>query len=287
MKVNTSKKLSFKQGGFLHLPNDNIVKTIGVAVLLCLLCSVIVSGAATILKPQQVANKLLDKKTNILTVAGISGEGKTVDELFEKIEARVVDMATGEFTEVVDAATFDQRKAANDSEYRIDLDKSQDIASIRGLSKYGNVYLVREGDSVSKIILPIKGYGLWSTMYGFIALESDAQTVSGITFYEHGETPGLGGEIENKKWQASWSGKKLTDASGEVALSLIKGGVTSSTPDAENKIDGLAGATLTSNGVSNLIKFWMGENAFGPYLERVRSGESQVSAHNSSNTEKG
>lgn len=276
-----------RQGGFFHLPNDNIVKTIGVATLLCLLCSVVVSGAATILKPQQVANKLLDKKSNILTVAGIVDANKTVDELFTQIEPRIVDMASGEYTDAVDAITFDQRKAANDAEYRIDLDKSQDIASIRGMSKYGNVYLLRDGDEVSKIILPIKGYGLWSTMYGFIALESDGQTVSGITFYEHNETPGLGGEIENEKWQASWSGKQLSNAQGEPVLSVIKGGVSSTTPDAEYKIDGLAGATLTSNGVSNLIKFWMGENAFGPYLKRVRNGKAQASINKLLNTEKG
>jgi len=212
------------QAGFLSLPNDNIVKTIGVAVLLCLVCSVIVSGAAIILKPKQVANKLVDKKSNILTVAGISGEG-SVDEL---------------------------------------------IANIRGRSKFANVYLVNKEGSVDKIILPIKGYGLWSTMYGFIALENDATTVSSITFYEHGETPGLGGEIENKKWQASWKGKQLIDTAGNTVLSLIKGTVTDNTSDRQYKIDGLAGATLTSNGVTNLVQFWMGKDGFGPYLERVR-----------------
>lgn len=282
MKTNFSK-----QSGFFHLPNDNIVKTIGVAVLLCLLCSVVVSGAAVLLKPTQLANKLLDKKKNILTVAGVTDSSKTVSELFTQIEPRIVDLATGEYTDAVDAITFDQRKAANDTEYRIDLDKSQDIASIRGISKYGNVYLLRDGDAISKIILPIKGYGLWSTMYGFIALESDGQTVSGVTFYEHAETPGLGGEIENKKWQAGWVGKQLSNPSGEPILHVIKGNVNSATTDAEHKIDGLAGATLTSNGVSNLIKFWMGKDAFGPYLERVRAANIQASVLNSLNMEKG
>jgi len=237
------------QAGILNLPNDNIVKTIVVATMLCLVCSIIVSSAAIVLKPKQVANKLLDKKSNILTVAGISGEG-SIDELFQQIETRVVDMATGEYTSEVDAETFDQR----------------------GRSKFANVYLVNKDNAIDKIILPVKGYGLWSTMYGFIALESDAKTVSGITFYEHGETPGLGGEIENKKWQTSWQGKQLVNADGDIALKLIKGLVSEATPDAEYKIDGLAGATLTSNGVTNLVQFWMGENGFGPYLERVRKG---------------
>lgn len=276
-----------RQAGFFSLPNDNIVKTIGVATLLCLVCSIIVAGSATLLKPRQVANKLIDKKSNILTVAGITDPTKSVDELFAQIEARVVDMRTGEFTDEVDPATFDQRKAANDVGYRIDLDKSDDIASISGMSKFGNVYLLRDGQDVSKIILPIKGYGLWSTMYGFLALESDATTVSSITFYEHAETPGLGGEIENKKWQASWSGKQIVNAQGEPVLRLVKGGVSASTPDSEYKIDSLSGATLTSNGVTNLIQFWMGENAFGPFLERVRANGSVALANTKPVMEKG
>lgn len=273
-----------KQRGFFHLPNDNIVKTIGVAVLLCLVCSVVVSGAATLLKPTQVANALLDKKNNILAVSGIDLAGKSVTEAFSQIETKVVDMSNGEFTDAVNAETFDQRKASKDPEYRVDLSAEQDIAQIGGRSKYANVYLVKEGDVIKKIILPIKGYGLWSTLYGFIALEQDANTVSGITFYEHKETPGLGGEIENKKWQASWDGKKITDVSGEPVIELIKGTVSAGTSNAEHKIDGLAGATLTSNGVTNLVQFWMGKDGFGPYLEKVRATQSQVSVETGVNT---
>ena len=270
-------KSAAKQAGFFHLPNDHIVKTIGVATLLCLVCSIIVSGAATLLKPTQVANALLDKKNNILAVSGISLEGKTVDQAFEQIDSLVIDIATGEVTDAVDAATFDQRKASKDAEFRVELSDDQDIAQIGGLSKYANVYLVKNQGAIDKIILPVKGYGLWGTMYGFIALEGDANTVSGITFYEHKETPGLGGEIENKKWQSSWVGKKVNDASGEPILQLIKGTVVAGTPQADYKIDGLAGATLTSNGVTNLVQFWLGENGFGPYLDKVRAQQNQAS----------
>ena len=271
MKNNLRKKY-----GFLNLPNDNIVKTIGVAVSLCLVCSIIVSGAATLLKPTQVANALLDKKNNILAVSGIDLAGKSVEEAFGQIETKVIDMSTGEITDAVNPDTFDQRKASKDPEYRVDLSAEQDIAQIGGRSKYANVYLVKEGDVVKKFILPIKGYGLWSTLYGFIALEQDANTVSGITFYEHKETPGLGGEIENKKWQTSWGGKQIADASGQPVIQLIKGTVSADTPGAQHKIDGLAGATLTSNGVTNLVQFWMGDDGFGPYLEKVRTQQSQA-----------
>lgn len=264
--------LNIRQKGFLQLPNDNMFKTLAVAVLLCLVCSIVVSTAAVMLKPTQVANKLLDKKRNILAVAGIEDSSKSVDELFEQIETTIVDLETGEVTDEFDPETFDQERASKEAATRVELSDEQDIASIGARSRYANVYLVREaaGD-ISKIILPIKGYGLWTTLYGFLALEGDAETVVGITFYEHGETPGLGGEIDNKKWQESWQGKKVFDSQGRPSLGLIKGTVGANTSDAEYKIDGLAGATLTSNGVTNLVQFWAGENGFGPFLERLRN----------------
>jgi len=273
MLNNRNIKQLNKQSGFLNLPNDSMFKTLVVALVLCLVCSVIVSTAATVLKPKQQANKLLDKKKNILVVAGIEGEGKSIDELFEQIETRVVDMQSGEYTDAVDSTSYDQLKASKDPAFRVELDDDQDIAKIGGRAKYANVYLLKNDNQIEKIILPIKGYGLWSTMFGFLALESDASTVSGITFYEHGETPGLGGEIENNKWQASWHGKQIVDDLGEPILGLIKGRVDANSASSKYQIDGLAGATLTSTGVTNLIQFWVGEDGFGPYLEKLRKGE--------------
>ena len=92
MKSRTSQR------GFLHLPNDNIVKTICVALALCLVCSIIVSSAASLLKEKQLVNKELDKRSNIIKVAGIADSSKSIDELFENIEAKAVDLETGEYT---------------------------------------------------------------------------------------------------------------------------------------------------------------------------------------------
>lgn len=263
-----------QQAGFLNLPNDNIVKTIAVALLLCLACSVVVSTAATLLKPTQVANKLLDKKKNIVAVAGLDQEGVSIAQAFEQIDTRVVDLATGEYSDAVDALNYDQRKASKDAAMSVSLNADQDVAGIGRRANLANVYLLQKEGQLDKIILPVKGKGLWSTMYGFIALEADATTVSGVTFYEHGETPGLGGEIENKRWQKSWIGKQVASENGETKLHVIKGMVNEATSESEYKIDGLAGATLTSNGVSNLITFWMGENGFGPYLAKLRQANS-------------
>ncbi len=252
--------------------NDSTSKTIRVALTLCIICSVIVSTAAVLLRPAQQANKDLDRKTNILAAAGMLEKGDDVIAKFETIKTRAVDLTTGKFSDSVDLQTYNQRKAAKDPELSIDLG-DDDIAKIGRLPKYMIVYVVEGNTGLEKIILPVKGYGLWSTLYGFVALESDLNTVAGLGFYEHAETPGLGGEIDNPSWKAQWIGKKSYDSNQKQALTVIKGKVDTSRPQSVHEIDGLSGATLTSKGVDNLIKFWMGENGFAPFLANLRAGE--------------
>ena len=121
----------------------------------------------------------------------------------------------------------------------------------------------------SDLVLPVHGYGLWSVMYGFLALESDGSTVGGITFYDQKETAGLGGEVENPAWKAGWRGKQVFDDAGDIALRVVKG---KAMQGSAHDIDGLSGATLTSRGVQNLVAFWMGDHGFGPVLEVLKRG---------------
>ena len=251
---------------------DSIKSTITVALLLCLVCSIIVSGAAVLLKPMQQANKALDKKNKILLAAGIETEGQDINALFEQFTPRVVDLNTGRYATHIDAATYDQRKASKNPKLSDELSGDDDIASINRRAKYATVYLLEKEGQVDRIILPIKGYALWSTLYGFLALEADGNTVAGLGFYEHAETPGLGGEIDNPRWKALWPGKQIFDANGGLAVDLVKGSVDQSSPKAIHQVDALSGATLTSNGVENLLLFWLGENGFGPYLTNLRVG---------------
>lgn len=253
------------------MSNDSTLKTVFVALAVCLVCSVFVSTAAVKLKPLQISNKQLDKKQNILKVAGLYQEGRDVDELFSRIEAKVVNLETGEYVKDIDPAAYDLRKAAKDPKLSVAIDADDDIASIRRKPENMTVYFVTEGDRAGLIILPVHGYGLWSTLYGFIALEADGQTVYGISFYEHAETPGLGGEVDNPKWKAIWKGKKAYDNKGEPALEVVKGSVGEDTPDAEHKVDGLAGATLTSRGVSNLVQYWLSDQGYATFLQKQRS----------------
>lgn len=254
--------------------NDSTSKTLIVAFALCIVCSVIVSTAVVVLKPVQEINKTLDRKRNILAAAGMLVEGQSIDEQFSHIQSRVVDLETGKFADdAIDIDKYEQVKAAKDPERSEELTTEQDLAKISRREQYAVVYLVQDADGgVEKVILPIRGYGLWSTLYGFIALESDADTIAGIGFYEHGETPGLGGEVDNPRWKASWPGKQVY-RDGDVEIGLIKGTVDPAAAGAPWQIDGLAGATLTSKGITNLVHFWLGENGFEPFLINLRAGE--------------
>ncbi len=252
------------------MSKDSTSHVLIVALLLCVVCSVLVSAAAVGLRDRQELNKATEKRKNILQAAGLYHDDQPVNEQFAHIQTRLVDLQTGTFSERFDPTTFDSRSASRDpaTSYRIppDLDR----AGIKDRSRYKDVYLVMQGDQLEQLILPVHGKGLWSTMYGFIALAGDLNTVNGFAFYEHGETPGLGGEIDNPAWKRQWRGKEIYGPDGKVRIEVIKGSVVKSDPQAQFKADGLAGATLTSRGVENLLRYWLGANGYQPFLARLK-----------------
>lgn len=257
----------------LGLPNDDPRKTLAVALMLCLVCSVVVSSAAVLLRPMQDANRALDRKRNILAVVGLYERGADVDALFQRFEARAVDLSTGRFTDAVDPERYEQRRAAADPAGSVAVPRSEDTAGIGRRARVALVYLLRDGDTIRQVVLPVHGYGLWSTLYGFLSLEGNLNTVAGIRFYEHAETPGLGGEVDNPLWRDRWRGKAVFGEDGSVRLRVIKGAVDTSRAQAVHEVDGLAGATLTARGVSKLIQYWLGEQGFGPFLANLREGK--------------
>jgi Na+-transporting NADH:ubiquinone oxidoreductase subunit C len=259
---------------------DTVGKTFLVATVLCVVCSILVSSAAVLLRPAQELNKKIEKNKNILIAAGLcdaSATKETVEELFAMVKVKVVDLETGEYTDKVDPTTYDQKTAARDPEQSIKLETKADIAGIRNRENYAFVYLIEKDGKIEQFVLPVHGYGLWSTLYGFLAIEGDLQTVKGLTFYEHLETPGLGGEVDNPKWKSIWPGKQVYGKNGKVALQVIRGSVDPTLPNdvTRHQVDGLAGATITSRGVSNMIQYWVGD-AFAKYIERVRSDQQKT-----------
>lgn len=264
---NTKPKGFLKR--FAEMPPDSTPKTVFVAITLCFVASMAVSAVAVSLRPMQAENKLRDRQVNILQVAGLYDPSVDVAEAFAAFEPQVLELETGAFTDAFDPAAFDDRAAADDPALSRSL--AEDPAGIGRQASYKTVYLLRDDEgAIDKVILPVHGYGLWSTLYGYIAIEENGNDIAGLQFYEHGETPGLGAEVDNPRWKAQWRGKKLIDSQGDLAITVAK---TAPPAGEEYHVDALSGATLTSNGVDNLVRFWMGEAGYAPFLENLRSGD--------------
>ncbi len=254
------------------MAEESAAKPFYSVLVLAFVCSVLVAGAAVGLRPFQEANRQVDQKKNILRAAGLYTHESSIEEQFDAIETRIVELENGEFVPktVLSPETYNQLKAAFSDEQGRAIGAADDVARLSRVERYSLVYLVKKENRVEQLILPVRGKGLWSTMFGYVALNADAQTIRGISFYAHGETPGLGGEIENEKWQAGWQGKRVYDADGQVALRVVKGQAGKDTAGAAHEVDGLSGATMTATGVEKLMQFWFGDHGFAPFLTRIK-----------------
>ena len=259
---------------------DSLSGTIAVATLLCVACSFVVSLAAVSLKEKQEANKLLDQQKNILDATGLSiGEyGKPaaeleieqIEELGQWISAKLVDLETGDYNETLDVEKYDAKEAAGKEDQRIEITDPKFDPGEKYREKVAKVYFVKKPgeDKVRQVVLPVYGKGLWSTLRGYMALKADLETIQGLTFYEHAETPGLGGEVDNPDWKAQWEGKKLFDANDNPIAEVCKGPAPASN---DHGVDGLSGATITSRGVTNLLRYWASEDGYGPFLAKLET----------------
>ncbi len=271
------------RGGFDGARGDSFDKegirnVLTVAIVMCLVCSILVAGAAVNLRPAQQLNKEADKRQNILRAAGmlpanakIDAEGRGVEELFSRFSVRAVDLASGRFVADFDIDGYNQLRAARDPARSRDLSNSEDIATLGRLENVTLIYIIQTDAGIEKLVLPVRGYGLWGTLYGYLALEGDLKTISGLAFYDQKETPGLGGEVDNPKWKAQWVGVQLFDDAGEPAVRLVKTRSASGSEAAAYEVDALSGATLTTRGVENLVRFWAGELGFGPFLDNLKA----------------
>lgn len=256
---------------------ESVAKPFYSVLILAFVCSLLVSGAAVGFRPMQEKNKQLDQQKNILRAAGLYQKDVPITDLFQAIEVRVIELSSGKYVpkNIVNATGFNQKASILNPETSKPLNKNEDSAGLRRLEKYSLVYLVKKNKKLDQVILPVRGKGLWSTMYGYVAVDADLTTIRGITFYEHGETPGLGGEIENKQWQIGWQLKKIYNASDTVALNITKNNSGSKTQNQLSQIDGISGATLTSNGVEDLMHFWFGEHGFKPFFQQLKKNRGQ------------
>ena len=258
---------------------EGLKNVLFVAITVCLVCSVVVSAAAVMLAPMRLKNQELDMKQNILRAAGllpadarVDDRGRGIEEIFAEFEVRAVDLNTGEFVDTVDLEHYNPIKAARIPRLSMKVPGDQDIAVIGRRENISMVYIKRgENGGIDRLVLPVRGYGLWGTLLGYLALEGDLETIAGLGFYFHKETPGLGGEVDNPRWKALWRGVRAFDENGEPAVRLVKTRSPQSSEVAAYEVDALSGATLTSRGVQNLVRFWTGDLGFGPLLEKLKT----------------
>ena len=248
--------------------NDTIKKTLIVAVSLCLVCSALISFSAVELRDLQEANKTLDKQSKILSAAGLLDSSTDVTEQFKSIQARIVNLETGEFDSAINIEDYDEGSFSRNPSTSIELSSEKDIALLKRRENFQTVYLHYEQQDLNAIILPVRGYGLWGTLFGYIAIDKDLNTIKGLEFYAHKETPGLGAEVDNPKWKALWDGKSIYK-NGEVEIEVIKGKVDPANQMASYQVDGLSGATLTSRGVTNMLVYWFGESGYKETLKNI------------------
>ena len=260
--------------------NDSPRKALLVATLVALVCSILVSVAAVALKPVQLRNQLVERSRNIVALTGLVEPGNTLsdDEILdavEQLDIRVVDVDTGEFDDSIDAATFDERAAANQPDFSSEIPAEQDVSSLGKRSRYAIVYLVWGDDGLDRLIMPIHGQGMWSTLYGFIALQGDLNTIAAVTFYEQAETAGLGDQITRPQWHSRWVGRQIFDSSGNLRFRISTGMVEDGSSAARHEVDALTGASVTADSVTRIIAYWFGPHGYQPFLGALDSNQPQ------------
>jgi len=254
---------------------ENLGRTLSVAIGVALGCALIVSTAVVLLRPMQLAYADLEQNRIVVETAGLASAGSELSDravvaLFVDLQIRIVDLESNQFTEDVDPQLYDQRAASSDPDLSIAIPDQLDLAGLGRRARYVPVYLLMDGERIDRIVLPISGQGMWSTIYGYLSLESDLNTIAGIRIYEHGETAGIGDRIEDPDWQNEWIGRRLYDDAGELRFRVVR----AASPPFE--VDSISGASVTAEGVGNLVRYWLGEHGYAPLLARLRVSGAEI-----------
>lgn len=257
------------------MTKDGPRKALLVVVLTALLCSTLVSAAVVMLRPIQMNNRLLERSSNIMQLTGLLQADEVPDDeemlaLFKSLDTRMIEISEGRFDDTNDPHTFDQRRAVNDPKLGLQIPQQMDVASLGRRSRFAPVYMVWDGAVLNRMILPVRGTGMWSMMYGYIAVEADLRTIAGMNFYEQNETPGLGDQIAHEYWLQKWRGLKIYDDQLNLAFRVSEDNVQPGSEAGLYEVDALSGATVTANAVTALMHYWFGPHGYGPFLDHLR-----------------
>lgn len=252
---------------FLDRSNEDPVKVFGVAVLTALFSAVLVSVATVTLKPMQEANLAAERAVRMAAMLDtLPGMRDLMAEAgVDTLQTRLVDLSSGEFVDASDASAIDLHGTEANAAQSILIPPELDVAGLDRRAMRLPVHLMESDGDVQLIVLPITGKGYQSTLRANLALQADLNTIAALSVVEQGETPGLGARILDPDWQDLWSGKEITDAEGRIVIAVVQGPASGL-----HEVDAISGATITSNGVANMLRYWLGDHGYGPLIDRLR-----------------
>ncbi len=248
------------------------VRTLAVAFVICASCAALVSASVVLLRPLQLANQRAAREERVRALlAGIPGLSGSILELEgAAIDLRAVELASGAYATDVDPESLVRREDAGPE--GVALPTGEDPAGVGRVPRFAPVYEVRRSGNLHTVVLPVRGRGYVSQIRAYLAVAGDGNTIRGIAIGEHEETPGLGAEIARPEWQQRWQGKRLRDEAGEVRIRVVRQAPSADAPEAAFAVQGISGATRTGDGMTELVRFWVGPRGFGPFLARIREG---------------
>lgn len=254
---------------FLARGNEDPVKIFGVAFLVALVCAAVVSTAAIVLEPRQTAHLEAERAARMAAMLQtLPGMAEVLAESgADSLTTYLVDLSSGEISTGHGVEDYDVDAAAADPTTAIIIPTELDVAGLRQRAPLAPVYVLERDGQVELIVLPVSGTGYQSRIEALLALEADLRTVAALTITAQAETAGLGSRIENPDWQALWPGREVADDSGEIVIAVVRGQASG-----PHEVDGISGATRTGNGVTNMLRYWLGEHGFGPFLDSLRDG---------------
>ncbi|TKB49315.1 Na(+)-translocating NADH-quinone reductase subunit C [Ferrimonas sediminicola] len=246
---------------------DSVLGTMTFSVVLCLLCSFMITGTAEVLKERKLAKKRSELKRYVLVAANV--EGDDIDELFDaRVTPMLVNLDSGtmENLSAKEILDFDDRMAAINPDTSIKPRK--DTARIKRRANQARVFKVTDDNGqLASVVMPIHGKGLWSVVYGYVAVQPDLNTIEGLVISEHGETPGLTDFLKDPQWLSGWHDKRIFDDSGKPVLAVVKGGAKKGDI---HGVDGVSGATKTGRGLQKAVTFWFGPEGYQTFLNTFK-----------------
>lgn len=250
---------------------EGAARTLLIAAGVALACSALVAGTVYLLRPIQNAYQLLDRNRALLQAAGMlaaDADDRMVVSAYLDLDVRLVDLTSDSMVTtaaVPDVRSYDHWSLTENSPAELRMQEANAAPGPPPHPRYVPVYVVRKDSALQRLILPVHGQGMWSTIHGYLALADDLRTVAALTIYRHGETPGIGDRIEDAQWLRSWSGKQVYADDGSVRIDVVR-----QAADSAHEVDLISGASVTSKSVASMVRSWMGPQGYGPLLDRLR-----------------